>query len=78
MTKEQAINYMLHNPYHKITHRLFAQDEYLYSKGDGIIYDEAGYVFEDFEIGDPVPRCGMRIRNDDFWWKDWSIYRDER
>jgi hypothetical protein len=77
MTKEQAINYMLHQPYHKITHRLFAHDEYIYSKGDGIIYDENGYVFEDFEVA-RVPRCGMRIRNEDYWWEGWSICNDER
>lgn len=70
MTKDQAIHYMLHTPYCKVTHRLFAPGEYLYSKGDGIIYDEAGYVFEDFASS----RDGMRIRSDSFWNADWSVY----
>ena len=76
MTKDQAIYFVLHHPYAKITHRLFASDEYLYSNGDSIIYDENGYVFEDFYSDGPAARCGMRIRNEDFWWEGWYVYLD--
>jgi hypothetical protein len=71
MTKDQAIDYMLQNPYRKVTHRLFSSDEYLYSRGDGIIYDEADYVFEDFWSDGPAARCGMRIRSEEFWLTGW-------
>ena len=69
MTNQEAIKVMLDNPYTKITHRLFASDEYIYSKGDRVIYDENGYVFEDW-----YSHCdGMRIRTEDFWQEGWSI-----
>ena len=44
MTQQEAIKVMLDNPYKKITHALFAPDEYIYSKGDRVIYDENGYA----------------------------------
>lgn len=40
MTEQEAIKVMLDNPYKKIKHRLFSSDEYIYSKGDKVIYDE--------------------------------------
>lgn len=69
MTKDQAIHYMLHNPHCHVWHPLFTQEEYLYSKGDGIIYDEVGNVFEDFES-----HCaGMRLRWDEVWLTGWRV-----
>lgn len=72
MTKEQAIYFMLHNPMCKMTHTLFAPDEYVYSKGDGIIYEENGYVFEDF--GSDISSVnGMRMRTGDNWMEGWRV-----
>ena len=69
MTKDMAIHYMLHNPNCHVWHPLFADGEYLYSKGDGIIYDEVGNVFEDFES-----HCaGMRLRWEDVWLTGWRV-----
>ena len=34
MTNQEAIKVMLDNLYKKVKHRLFASDEYIYSKGD--------------------------------------------
>lgn len=69
MTQQEAIKVMLDNPYKKITHTLFAPDEYIYSKGGSVIYDENGYVFEDWES-----HCaGMRIRKEGYWETGWSI-----
>mgnify|MGYP003295212763 FL=1 len=73
MSNQEAIKVMLDNPYKKITHTLFAPDEYIYSKGDGVIYDENGYVFEDWHS-----HCnGMRIRTEGYWQEGWSIKNDE-
>jgi hypothetical protein len=70
MTIQEAIKVMLDNPYKKIKHRLFAPDEYIYSKGDKIIYDENGYVFEDW-----YSHCdGLRIKKEAFCEEGWSVY----
>lgn len=69
MTKDQAIHYMLHNPHCHVRHQLFAEDEWLYSRGDGIIYDEVGNVFEDF-----TSHCaGMRFRHEPVWLTGWTV-----
>jgi hypothetical protein len=69
MTNQEVIAVMLNNPYKKFTHTLFAPDEYIYSKSNGIIYDENGYVFEDW-----YSHCdGMRIRTEGYWQEGWSI-----
>lgn len=69
MTKDLAIHYMFHNPHCHVRHNLFSSDEYLYSKGDGIIYDEAGNVFEDFDS-----HCaGMRLRWEEVWLTGWHV-----
>lgn len=72
MTNLEAVKVMLDNPYMKLKHRLFAPDEYIFSKGDGIIYDENDYVFEDWHSH----RDGMRIRTEDFWREDWYVYNE--
>lgn len=69
MTRQEAIKFMLDNPMRRIKHCLFSPDEYLYSYG-GIIYDENGYVFEDWHS-----HCdGMRIRTDRWWQEGWYVY----
>lgn len=55
----------------KFTHILFDDHEYLERRSDGCIYDENGYLFEDFGCDN----CwnGMRIRQGGAWEKGWSI-----
>lgn len=73
MTRDEMIEFIRKNPNVKITHESFNKDEYLYYLC-GVIYDENGYVFEDF-----VPcsfRCGLRIRIGDCWETGWSLYKE--
>ena len=72
MTKLEAIKYMRDNNYAKITHCLFASDEYIYMKPDGNIYTEEGYLFEDFSSSYRFD--GMRIRTGINWEEGWSLY----
>lgn len=69
MTKDQAIHYMLHHPRCHVSHPLFDSHEYLYSKGDGVIYDECGYVFENFTGHND----GMRDRCEPVWLSGWKV-----
>lgn len=71
MTKDQAIHYMLNNPNCHVWHPLFSPNEFLFAKEDGIIYDECGYVFEDFE--ENSSRAGMRLRWEDVWLSGWRV-----
>lgn len=71
MTRDEMIVYMHNNPNVKITHRLFDSDEYIYQKEDGRVYDENGYLFEDWKSD---YRDGIRMRNDGAWLTGWSIY----
>ena len=69
MTRTEMIAYIKANPYHKISHRLFSDDEYIYSGYDGCVYDENGNLFEAW--------CdrwdGIRERCDGPWEKDWYV-----
>lgn len=69
MTKDMAIQYMMQNPNCHVWHPLFVDGEYLYSKGDGIIYDEVGNIFEDFDSN----CAGMRLRWEEAWLTGWRV-----
>ena len=73
MLRTQIINFMKENPNVKITHRLFDSDEYLYQENDGKVYDEKGYLFEDWYSDD---RNGMRMRTGGSWEDGWDVYHD--
>lgn len=75
MTRTEMIGFARENPYVKITHYLFSKDEYIYSKGDGCIYEEHGYLFEDF-----TSNCnsGIRMRSGDLWEKGWYLYEESK
>ena len=70
MSLEQVIAYMRYNPYAKVKHELFADDEFLYMAVDGLIYDENDYMFESWETGGPD---GIRIRQEEYWQRDRSV-----
>ena len=69
MTKLEALDYMRKNPYAKVAHRLFDENEYLYMKPDGKIYTEEDYIFEDFHSSYRFD--GMRIRTSKEWRDGW-------
>lgn len=75
MTRTEMIGYIRENPYIKITHSLFSKDEYIYSKGDGHVYEEHGYLFEDFTS---ERSNGLRMRSGGLWETGWSLYKAEQ
>jgi hypothetical protein len=63
MTKSEAKQKMEEG--HKVTHRLFAQGEYIYSAA-GDLFDENGYQMDGF----------WEYRDAEIWTTGWSIYTD--
>ena len=72
MNRTEMIEFIRENPFVRVTHTLFGKEEYLYGKSDGRVYDEAGYLFEDWQT--PFHN-GLRIRFGDAWEQGWSLYR---
>lgn len=75
MTKDTMIVFMNENPNVKITHDLFSEDEYIYQKEDGKVYDENGYLFEDW-YSDYI-HDGLRMRTNKCWENGWRVKEDE-
>ena len=73
MTRTEMIGFVREHPLTKVTHTLFSKDEYIYSKGDGCIYEEHGYLFEDW-ISERSN--GIRMRSGDLWETGWSLYEE--
>lgn len=73
MTREVMIVFIEENPNVKIVHTLFDSNEYLYQKEDGKIYDENGYLFEDWYSDD---KNGIRLRTGGIWEDGWSVKHD--
>lgn len=72
MTRAEVIAYMKAHPYEKISHHLFDKSEYVYMADDGMVYDEAGNLFEDWgRLG--TGRDGMRMRFSGQWEEGWSL-----
>lgn len=71
MTRSEMITYINANPYHKISHKLFADDEYIYVGHDGYVYEENGYLFEDWY--DPIRWDGLRERKGGAWDDGWYV-----
>ena len=72
MTRNEIVAYLRGNFYKRVTHRLFAPEEYLYCAEDGNIYDENGYVFEDWNAGS-CAHNGLRLRTGGVWEEGWEI-----
>lgn len=72
MTREEMIEFIKANPGVKVTHELFSADEYLYTAGIGNVYDENGYLFEDWHS--PFHN-GLRMRTGGSWENGWQIYK---
>jgi hypothetical protein len=75
MTRTEMINFMLEHPYVHITHPLFDSSEYIYSVENGNIYDENGYLFEDWDAFTPLNNRynGIRIRKGNEWQTGWVV-----
>lgn len=75
MTRTEMVAYIKANPYVHITHNLFDANEYIYSDIDGLVWDENGYLFENWDsVTDMWSGCnGIRMRQGDFWEDGWTI-----
>ena len=75
MTRDEMIKFIRENPYIHITHTLFADDEYIYSSIDGIIYDELGNIFENWDSTTDKHSGinGIRLRQGGIWEDGWHI-----
>ena len=71
MTRDEMIIFIKEHPNVKITHWLFDEDEYIYSKDDGKVYDENNYLFEDWLSYGPGAHNGIRMRYGDNWYDGW-------
>lgn len=71
MTRNQMINYILDNQYVPITHILFSEDEFIYAARDGKVYDENGYLFEDWYSDGIARHDGIRERSGGSWEMGW-------
>ena len=77
MTRDGMIKFIKTHPNVKISHELFANDEYIYSKEDGNVYDENGYLFEDWYS--PFSHDGIRFRSgklDMRWETGWKLFNE--
>ena len=72
MTRTEILAYLRGNFYKRVAHRLFEPYEYLYSAEDGNIYDENGYLFEDWDE-DSFAHSGLRMRTGGPWEDGWEI-----
>ena len=75
MTRNEMISFIKENHNVHITHPLFANDEYIYSDSNGIIRDESGLVFENWDsaTNDWSGINGIRMRTGGRWENDWYI-----
>lgn len=76
MKRAEMILFLRDHPNVKITHTSFDSDEYIYSLENGCIYDENGYLFEDWTNA-RWSRDGIRSRTGGLWEDGWKI-KDEQ
>lgn len=69
LTRDEAVEILRTKPNIKISHTLFEDDEYLYMK-NGQVFDENGYLFEDWHS---PAHNGVRMRVGGMWDTGWSI-----
>ena len=69
------INFILENPNVPITHTLYDSDEYIFSKENGLVYDENGYLFENWDsmVDKWTGWNGIRLRSGGNWEDGWSV-----
>lgn len=74
MIREEMVQLIKAYPYVKFTHYLFSEDEFIFSRDDGFIYDEKGYLFENWELFSA--NNGIRRRVGGQWEDGWAIKND--
>lgn len=72
MNIDEMIEFIRSNHHVRISHNLFDKHEYIYSAEDGFVYDEGGYLFEDWDDGSNA-NCGIRMRMHGSWKTGWFI-----
>lgn len=77
MDRATMIVFMQENPNVKITHESFSCNEYIDQKEDGRVYDENGYLFEDWYSEGIGQHNGIRMRIGGNWENGWSVFNDE-
>ena len=75
MTRTEMIGFIRENPFVKVKHKLFMEGECLYSNGDGNVYEEHGYLFEDWK-SEQYNR--LRMRSGGAWENGWTFYEEEK
>lgn len=73
MDRNMMIKLMEENPGAKITHELFGTGEFIYQKDNGYVYDENGYLFEDWYSSGFGRHDGIRMRKGGNWEDGWEI-----
>lgn len=76
MTKEAMISLIKENPRIKFSHTLFGDEEFIYGDSDGNVYDECGYLFEDWVSEGVGAHNGIRMRTGSSWEYGWMIIID--
>lgn len=71
MSRDLMIILIKKYPYIPFTHSYFDEDEFIYSKKDGNVYEEHGYLFEDW---DSEEFNGIRYRSEGEWEVGWRTY----
>lgn len=74
MNRDDMIRFILDHPNIRITHCNFDSEEFIFSKENGNIYDENGYLFEDWTSGGPGAHNGLRMRAGGNWENGWAVY----
>lgn len=76
MSKLNILVYMYEHPFEKVTHDLFAPNEYLfYDKDCDCIRDEYNNIFESWEEGRNIYN-GFYVRTEERWEYGWHLYNN--
>lgn len=70
MSRVEMMAALTSKPGAKISHQYFAPGEYIYLGEDSNVYDENGYLFEDWTSR---RNCGVRMRNGNGWEHGWYL-----
>lgn len=73
MTRDQMIQFIKDNPGVHIAHRYFSEGEYIFMHYSGNVYDENGYLFEDWYSIGPGAHAGIRDREGGLWETGWFV-----
>ena len=76
MTREQVLEVFKTKPGVKITHIMFAENEYLYAKDNECVYDEDDRLFEDWKEDSRYD--GMRTLKGGVWDNNWQFFEEEK